>query len=119
MSSREMHLRNVLYLFFLFDFGGWVEGLSFEAVLSQILCWFSTWYVDEGELEVMILLPAFASAGSAASTTEPTEIAVHNQVCGCDEQLVIPAPGRSNWKPRLCSTVISKQLLTKAVQWCK
>lgn len=37
---------------------------------------------------------------------------------------MIPAPGRCNWKPRLCSMFISKQrgqnnlILTKAVQWC-
>lgn len=67
-----------IFFFSLWFFLGGVEGLSFEAVLSQILCWLSTWYVDEGELEVMILLPAFASAGSAARTTEPTETAVHN-----------------------------------------
>lgn len=71
MLTLEMNLRNVLYLF---SPAFWFFGFVIWAILiCSSLWWLSAWYVGEDNLEVLILLHRFASAGIVACGTVHTE----------------------------------------------
>lgn len=111
----------VFFLFGIFFGGGRVGVVIWGSVASNpvlafnLICrWGWTWSQ---------LLPVFASAGSAAYTTEPTEIAVNNLksvgvVSSLWSQLLRGAIGILDYV--VCSSQRGQNnlILTKAVQWC-